>query len=32
VKWGRTFGGWTRRRDNIRDWGPLKGETILKAD
>jgi len=32
VNWRRTYGGWKRRRDNIRDWGPLKGETILKAD
>jgi len=32
VNWRRSFGGWKRRRDNIRDWGPLKGETILKAD
>ena len=32
VNWRRTYGGWKRRRDNIRDWGPLKGETILKVD
>ena len=28
----RTYAGWKRRRHNIRDWGQLKGETILKAD
>ena len=28
----RTYAGWKQRRHNIRDWGQLKGETILKAD
>ena len=28
----RTYAGWKRHRDNIRDMGPLRGETILKAD
>jgi len=28
----RTWAGWKRHRDNIRDMGMLKGETILKSD
>ena len=28
----RTWAGWKRHRDNIRDMGALKGETILKSD
>jgi flavin-dependent dehydrogenase len=28
----RTYRGWKRHRDNIRDVGALKGETILGAD
>ena len=27
----RSFEGWRRRRHNIRDMGPLKGETIVEA-
>jgi 2-polyprenyl-6-methoxyphenol hydroxylase-like FAD-dependent oxidoreductase len=30
--WRRTYAGWKRRRFNIRDMGPLRGETVLKAD
>ncbi len=32
VNWKRTRAGLRRHHDNIRDHGPLKGETILKAD
>jgi hypothetical protein len=32
TNWRRTLAGWKRHRDNIRDMGPLKGETVLKAD
>jgi flavin-dependent dehydrogenase len=32
LNWRRTYAGWQRHRLNIRDMGPLKGETILKAD
>jgi flavin-dependent dehydrogenase len=28
----RTYAGWKRHRFNVRDMGPLRGETILKAD
>jgi flavin-dependent dehydrogenase len=28
----RTFAGWKRHKDNVRDMGLLRGETILKAD
>lgn len=27
----RTYEGWKRHRDNIRDYGPLRGETIQKS-
>jgi flavin-dependent dehydrogenase len=30
--WRRTYAGWKRHRFNIRDMGPLKGETIVKAE
>ena len=30
--WRRTYAGWKRHRFNIRDMGPLRGETIMKAD
>ena len=32
LNWRRTYAGWKRRAANIRDHGPLRGETILKAD
>ncbi|MFT4268474.1 MAG: NAD(P)/FAD-dependent oxidoreductase [Xenophilus sp.] len=32
VNWRRTYEGWKRRGDNIRDHGPLRGETVMKAD
>ena len=32
LHWRRTYAGWKRHRFNIRDMGPLRGETILKAD
>lgn len=32
VNWRRTYEGWKRHRFNIRDMGPLRGETIQKAD
>ena len=32
LNWRRTYAGWKRHRFNIRDMGPLRGETILKAD
>ncbi|MBO9515583.1 MAG: tryptophan 7-halogenase [Variovorax sp.] len=32
MNWRRTLAGWKRRRFNIRDMGPLQGETVLKAD
>lgn len=32
LNWRRTYAGWRRHGYNIRDMGPLKGETILKAD
>jgi flavin-dependent dehydrogenase len=32
VNWRRTVGGWKRHRFNIRDMGPLRGETILKRE
>lgn len=32
VNWRRTYAGWERHRFNIRDMGPLKGETIQQAD
>ena len=32
LNWRRTYAGWKRHHLNIRDMGPLKGETILKAD
>ncbi len=28
--WRRTYAGWRRRRHNIRDFGPLQGETVMK--
>jgi len=32
LNWRRTYAGWKRRSANIRDHGPLRGETILKSD
>jgi flavin-dependent dehydrogenase len=32
LNWRRTVDGWKRHRHNIRDVGPLKGETVLKGD
>ena len=32
LNWRRTFEGWKRHRVNIRDVGPLRGETVLKGD
>lgn len=32
TNWRRTYAGWKRHRLNIRDMGPLRGETIMKAD
>jgi flavin-dependent dehydrogenase len=32
LNWRRTYAGWKRHRHNIRDMGPLSGETILKAE
>jgi hypothetical protein len=32
LNWGRTYAGWKRHRDNVRDVGLLKGETILKGE
>jgi len=32
LNWRRTYGGWKRHRFNIRDMGPLSGETIQRAD
>jgi len=32
INWRRTYAGWKRRPDNIRDHGPLQGETVMKAD
>ncbi|MCW5669124.1 MAG: tryptophan 7-halogenase [Hydrogenophaga sp.] len=32
ANWRRTYAGWKRHRHNIRDMGPLRGETIMKAD
>ncbi|MDM0075868.1 NAD(P)/FAD-dependent oxidoreductase [Variovorax sp. J2P1-59] len=32
LNWRRTYAGWKRHRFNIRDMGPLKGETIQQAD
>ncbi len=30
--WRRTYAGWKRHRFNVRDMGPLRGETIQTAD
>ncbi len=32
LNWRRTFAGWKRHRFNIRDMGPLRGETIQPSD
>ncbi len=32
MNWRRTYAGWRRHRDNIRDVGQLQGETILGPD
>jgi len=32
LNWRRTYAGWKRHRYNIRDMGPVRGETILEAD
>jgi flavin-dependent dehydrogenase len=32
LNWRRTYAGWKQRRRNIRDWGPLEGETVLRPD
>ena len=32
LNWRRTHAGWKRHRFNIRDMGPLRGETIQRAD
>lgn len=32
LHWRRTLRGWKRHRDNIRDTGPLRGETVMKAE
>lgn len=32
MNWRRSFEGWRMRRHNIADHGPLRGETVLKAD
>jgi len=32
MHWRRTYEGWKRHRFNIRDFGLLKGETVVKAD
>ncbi len=32
VNWRRTYAGWKRRRTNIQDHGPLRGETVVGAD
>ncbi|MCC2676589.1 MAG: hydroxylase [Ramlibacter sp.] len=32
LNWRRTYAGWKRHRFNIRDMGPLRGETIQRAD
>ena len=32
LNWRRTYEGWKRHRFNIRDMGPLQGETIQRAD
>ena len=31
MNWRRTWNGWRRRRVNIRDVGPLQGETVIEA-
>ena len=32
LNWRRTYDGWKRHRFNIRDMGPLRGETVMKAE
>jgi flavin-dependent dehydrogenase len=32
LNWRRTYAGWKRHRDNVRDVGRLRGETILKEE
>lgn len=32
LNWPRTYAGWKRHRQNIRDEEPLRGETILKPE
>ena len=32
ANWGRTRAGWKRHRQNVRDVGQLRGETVLKGD